>query len=209
MTAHSPVPASTRPRQLGNAILEFALVINLLFLLLLGALDVGMSLGESIQVMQISRDAGHMYARHVDFTLPANQDLIVRLAADLGMSRHGGTGKVILSTVLFVGEPECLAGGLPPPLCPNYNHPVILQRVVIGNPSLPPSRIGEPNPALLDSNGNVTAYLTEPTARATDLELLQLQPGELAYVSEAVFSSTPFSWSLFSDVRHIYTRTIF
>ena len=51
-----------------------------------------MSLSRSLQVTQISRDAGHMYVRYVDLTQAANQDIIVRLASGMGLTRPGRIG---------------------------------------------------------------------------------------------------------------------
>jgi hypothetical protein len=201
---------SNQSRRAGNTLLEFALVVGFLVPLLLGTVNVGMNLSRSIQVTQVSRDAGHMFARYVDFSLPGNQDLIVRLAAGLGMTRTGGNGKVILSKIMFVGETECAAGGLTLAQCTNYNQPVILQRIVIGNASLRASAFGEPNPALLDSQGNVANYLTDVSARAVGFQgLLALQPGEFAYVSEAFFQSPDYDFPGFSRNSSIYARTIF
>lgn len=199
-----------RVAQQGNALVEFALVIGVYLTLLLGAVSLGMGLSRSIQVTQVSRDAGHMYARYVDFSLPGNQDLIVRLAQGLGMTRTGGNGKVILTKIMFVGEAECTAGGVSLPLCVNYNQPVIIQRLVIGNPSLRPSDFGEPNPALLDLQGNVANYLTDLSARAVNFQsLLALQPGEFAYVAEAFFRFPDADLPGMFDATEIYARSIF
>jgi hypothetical protein len=199
-----------RTKKAGNTVVEFALVVGLLVPLLLGTVNVGMNLSRSIQVTQVSRDAGHMFARYVDFSLPGNQDMIVRLATGLGMTRTGGNGKVILTKVMFVGEVECAAGGLTLAQCTNYNQPVILQRLVIGNASLRASAFGEPNPALIDSQGNVANYLTDASARALGFQgLLALQPGEFAYVSEAFFQSPDYDFPGFFRGSSLYARTIF
>lgn len=203
-------PRGRRDARQGNTLVEFALVIGVYLTLLLGAVSLGMGLSRSIQVTQITRDAGHMYARFVDFSLPGNQDVIVRLADGLGMTRTGGNGKVILTKVMFVGEAECAAGGLSLAHCTNYNQPVILQRLVIGNSSLRPSEFGEPNPALLDSQGNVANYLTDLSARAVNFQsLLALQPGEFAYVAEAFFRFPETDFPGFFDGTNVYARSIF
>jgi len=202
--------ASSARGQLGNAVLEFALVSTILVPMLLGTAVVGLKLARSIQVTQLSRDAGHMYARYVDFSLPGNQDLLLRLAQGLGMTRTGGNGKIILSKVMKVGQQECAAAGLSLQGCTNYNHTVILQRIVIGNPGLRPSAIGEPNPSLIDSQGNVSNYLTEVSARAVNFEsILSLEPGEFAYVSEAYVETPWLRFPGFSEETGVYARTIF
>ncbi len=199
-----------RGNQQGNALVEFALVIGVYLTLLLGAVSLGMGLSRSIQVTQISRDAGHMYARFVDFSLPGNQNLIVRLAEGLGMTRTGGNGKVILTKVMFVGEAECAAGGISLAQCTNYNQPVIIQRLIVGNHSLRASAFGEPNPALIDGQGNVSNYLTDLSARAINFQpLLALQPGEFAYVAEAFFRFSGSDFPGVFDATEIYARSIF
>lgn len=203
---------SKRERQRGNAIIEFALVSVFLIPLLLGTVNIGMNLGRSIQVTQVSRDAGHMYVRWVDFSLPANQNIIVRLAQGLGMTRTGGNGKVILSRVMFVGKLQCEGGGLSLAQCTNYNQPVITQQIVIGNPSIRESALGEPPANLLDSKGEITPaeYLTNILTRARNFNnILALQPGEFAYVSEAVFSAPDYDFPGFFKSPQIYARTIF
>ena len=112
-----------RQRQKGNSVIEFALVTVFLVPLLLGTVNVGMNLGRSIQVTQVSRDAGHMYVRWVDFSLAGNQEIIVRLAQGLGMSRTDGNGRVTLTKIMFVGQTECEGAGLDVGQCPNYNYP--------------------------------------------------------------------------------------
>ena len=197
-------------KQRGNTIIEFALVSMFLIPLLLGTVNVGMNLSRSIQVTQVARDAGHMYVRFVDFSLDGNKDIIVRLANGLGMTRDGGNGKVMLTKILFVGELECAAGDMEPEECPNYNYPVIAQRQVIGNPSLYSSLLGEPASGLMDAQGNVTNYLTETTVRAPAFNsILQLEPGEFAYVSEAYFSAPEYDFPGFFEGSSAYARTIF
>ena len=200
-----------RQMQRGNTVVEFALVSVFLVPLLLGTINVGMNLGRSIQVTQVSRDAGHMYVRWVDFSLPGNQEIIVRLSHGLGMTRTGGNGEVTLSKIMFVGQLECEAGGLDVGQCPNYNQPVIMQRLVIGNDSLRDSTVGEPNPALIDEEGNIADYLTDSSARSPGFnDILALQPGEFAFVSEAFFESPEYGFPGYTEEeRSIYARTIF
>lgn len=196
--------------QRGNTIVEFALVSMFLIPLLLGTVNVGMNLSRSIQVTQVSRDAGHMYVRFVDFSLDANKDIVVRLAQGLGMTRDGGNGEVTLSKVLFVGELECQAGGFETWECPNYGYPVITQRQTIGNPDLAQSALGDPPAELMDPAGDIADYLTEVSVRASNFNnILQLQDGEFAYVSEAFFSSPEFDFPGFFENTSVYARTIF
>ena len=200
----------SKRRQSGNAMIEFALCMTLLIPLFLGSVVVGISLRRSVQVTQVSRDAGHMFARWVDFSQPANQDLIVRLAQGLNMTRTGGNGVVILSKVMHIGSTECTAGGLTVGQCTNYNLSVIVQRIVIGNAGLRSSSFGTPGSGLLNSKGEVSNYLTESSARTTGFSnLLSLQIGELAYVSEAFFALPALRFSNYRAIEGVYARTFF
>lgn len=194
-----------RKKQRGNEVIEFALVVSLLFPFLFGTIVVGLSLGRSVLVTQVSRDAGHMYSRSVDFSVPANQSLIERLAQGLDIHVTGGTGVVILSTIMFVGQAQCdaaaLSGG-----CTNLNQPVFINRIVVGNPSAHSSAFGTPT---TDSTGHVSNYLTDPSARASAFAaVLPLQAGELAYVSEVYVPSADYSLPYYKSTG-VYSRTVF
>lgn len=198
-------------RRRGNAVIEFGLCTVFLVPLLLGGVVTGMNLNRSIQGTQVSRDAGHMFVRWVDFSLPANQEMVVRLARGLGMTRTGGNGVVILSRIMFIGETQCTEGNLSLSECTNYNRPVFTQRLVIGNAGLRSSNFGTPSPAILNTKGEIAPanYLTDPTARTGNFEsLLALQPGEVAYVSEAYFASPDFNLGSWAG-SGVYARTIF
>src|SRR5665811_898950 len=143
-----------RPRRgnrRGNELIEFALVMSLLLPLLFGTVVVGLNLGRSIQVTQVSRDAGHMYSRNVDFSDPGNQNLIQRLAQGLNIRVTGGTGVVILSTIEFIGQAQCDAAGLVGSACTNLNQTVFTHRIVIGNASARSSAFGTPSASLVNS----------------------------------------------------------
>lgn len=196
-------------RQRGSELIEFALVAPPLLVLLFGTVVVGSNLGRSLQATQVSRDAGHLYARAVDFSDAANQNLIVRLAQGLGMTRTGGNGVVILSTVTYIGQPQCDAAGLSHAACVNLNYTVFIHRIVIGNPAARASSFGTPRPSLVGSNGDVSNYLTDQSTRANGFSaLLALQPGDVAYVAEAYFQSPDFAMPGFQTTG-VYARSIF
>jgi len=198
-----------RRGECGVELVEFALVMALLMPLLLGSVGAGLNLIRSIQVVQVCRDAGHMFSRGVDFSDPANKALIERLAQGLDIRVEGGTGVVILSTVLMVGPDQCAAGGIPAGSCTNLNQPVIVKRVVIGNSAARASAFGTPPPSLLDASGNVSNYLTNTGARATGFHaVLPLQPGDTAYVAEVYVPSADYSF-LGSANSGVYSRTFF
>jgi hypothetical protein len=204
---------SRRKRQGGNSLTEFALISVFIVPLMMGTVSVGMSLARSIQASQVSRDAGHMFVRQLDFSIPANQDIVVRLAYGMGMTRTGGNGVVILSRIMFIGTAECAAGGLTVAQCPNYNHPVFTQRLTIGNPAKRTSSFGTPASNILQSNGEIIPanYLTQASARVENFTgLLTMQPAELAYVSEAYFEAPEWSFpgTAYTGTG-VYARTIF
>ncbi len=201
-----------RSNQRGNTIVEFTLVAVFLVPLLLGTVNVGMNLSRSIQVTQLSRDAGHMFARFVDFSEAGNQDILVRLSEGLGMTRTGGNGRVTLTRMAQIGDLECEAGGYEPANCPNHGYSVITQQIVIGNNQLRPSNFGDPPSDLLDSKGEIDpdVYLTDIRTRADGFSsLLSLQAGEIAYVAEAYVVSPEFDFPGMFDDTEVYARTIF
>ncbi|MFB3777599.1 MAG: TadE family protein [Bryobacteraceae bacterium] len=198
-----------RRRQRGTELIEFALVATFLLPLLFGTVVMGLNLHRSIQVTQLSRDSGHMYSRSVDFSDPANQAILVRLAQGLGIQSAGGSGVVILSTVTYIGTAQCAAAGLSSGACTNLNYPVITNRIVIGNASARSSAFGTPNPELIGSKGDVSNYLTNTSARADGFSsVLAMQPGDLAYVSEVYVPSSDYGMPGF-EMTGVYCRTVF
>jgi hypothetical protein len=199
----------SRGKQRGNEVIEFALVTSLLLPFLFGTVVVGLNLGRSVQVTQVSRDAGHMYSRSVDFSDPGNQNLIQRLAQGLNIRVTGGTGVVILSTIEFMGQAQCDAAGLSGSACTNLNQPVFTNRIVIGNHSARSSAFGTPSASIVNSTGQVSNYLTNTTARAAGFNaVLPLAAGELAYVSEVYVPSADYSLPGYTATG-VYSRTVF
>jgi hypothetical protein len=198
-----------RRGQKGTEIVEFALVMLFLIPILYGTFVVGLNLRRSIQVTQVSRDAGHMYARSVDFSDSANQNLIVRLAQGLNITATGGSGVVILSTIEFIGQAQCTAAGLSSSGCTNLNQPVITQRIVIGNSGAHASAFGSPTANLIGSDGNVANYMTDTSAVAQGFSsVLTLTAGQIAYVSEVYVPSTNYAMPGYQSTG-VYCRTIF
>lgn len=178
----------SRARQRGNTILEFALVAVFLIPLLFGSFNLGMNLNQTVRVTQVVRDAGHMYARYVDFSLPSNKNILVRLAMGLGMTADGGEGVIILSKITFINDADCTGAGIPLGECVNRNNYVITHRVVVGNASLRTSNFGTPSSAIMDSAGNVTDIYRQMSARATNFShLIALQSSQFAFVAEGFF----------------------
>jgi hypothetical protein len=202
-------PKGRRKKQRGSEVVEFALVASFLLPILFGTVVVGLNIARSIQVTQVSRDAGHMYSRSVDFSDPVNKSIVERLAQGLNIHVSGGTGVVILSTILFAGQAQCTAAGLIGSACTNLNQPVFIHRVVIGNSSARVSAFGTPNPEIIDSSGRITNYLTNTSARANGFSaVLPLQAGDMAYVSEVYVPSTDYSLPGYQSTG-VYSRTVF
>jgi hypothetical protein len=202
-------PKGRRKKQRGSEVIEFALVASFLLPLLFGTVVVGLNLGRSIQVTQVSRDAGHMYSRSVDFADPNNQAIIERLALGLHINVTGGTGVVILSTIMFAGQAQCTAAGLIGSACTNLNQSVFIHRVVIGNSAARASTFGTPSPGIIDSSGDVSNYLTNSSAVANGFSaVLPLAAGDLAYVSEVYVPSTDYALPGYGSTG-VYSRSIF
>lgn len=217
MRKTNDVAARRKKDQRGIEITEFALFSMLMIPLFLGVTSAGIALGKAIQTAQVSRDAGHMFVRQVDFSQSQNQDLIVRVAKGLNMTRTGGNGSVVLSQVLMIGDAECLAGGVQPASCGNLGYAVITQRIVVGNPTLFTSTVGNPPASLLNTDGTITAnrYLTNASCRANTLSnangtgLLTLLPAERTFIAEAYFRAPELAFLNRGQALNIYSRNYF
>ena len=138
-----------RPKQGGNTILEFALVMVFLVPMFAGSFTIGMALAKDIQVSNVARDAVVLMVRAATdpesglslgpclaptgaCTTNNNQRIIVAAASGLGMNSDAqqdpsstGNAVVILSKVGMVGPAECSVGVtnpvlVPPIQAPNY-----------------------------------------------------------------------------------------
>jgi hypothetical protein len=186
-----------RKKQKGIAVMEFALVAPALVVIMAGVVTVGMNLSRLIRVAQVTRDAASMYVRSVDFSLPGNKDLLVRLSQTLGITRTGGRGVIILSKITFIPQSKCTELNLSP--C-NGNKHVITQRLTIGNPVYV-SQIASPSAYLLDSQGLVRDYMKEVSAVATPPDLT-LSEGQYAYIVETYADRV-------ASASSVYSRAVF
>ncbi len=196
----------------GNALVEFALVIVFLVPILFGVFSIGMSLTLSVQAAVVARDAGAMFMRYVDFSVPANQALIVRIARGMGMTETGGNGVVILSQIMKVGAAQCVPPYADTTACPNFNRHVIIKRIVIGNAALTTSSIGTPGPSIITADGSIgqSDYLADSSARADAFDsLMSLGDGEFAYVSEAYFITPQLDMPGVRTGTFVYQRSVF
>jgi hypothetical protein len=131
---------------------EFAFSLLVFIPLLLGTGVIGINLVRSLQTIQLARDAGHMYARGVDFSQDGNKTVLRDLGATLGLSTTPGQGSatVILTALTYVDKNACAAAGAadangnPNSACVNFRKWVIAQRIVLGNSSIRGSNYGAP-----------------------------------------------------------------
>ena len=136
----------------GVAIVEFSFVMLVLVPLLLGTTAVGVNMVRSLQTIQLGRDAGHMYARGVDFSQIGNKTILATIGGGVGLSTTNGSGNavVILSSIAYVDKATCLSDGLTvdaggnPIGCTNLGKWVFTQRLVIGKSSIHASNFGSP-----------------------------------------------------------------
>src|SRR5271157_576493 len=101
-----------RKGQKGSMIVEFVLVMALIMVpLLLGLMVVGFNLIRSIQVNQVNRDAGHMFARGVDFSSDPNglidRAILFQMAPQLQITTSSGLENMILSAIEYIGPNTC------------------------------------------------------------------------------------------------------
>jgi hypothetical protein len=168
--------------------------------------------------VQICRDAAHMYARGVDFSQTANQNILVSLATGSGMTTSGGNGVMIMSQVIQVYQADCTAAGLTAGQCSNLNQLVYVNRLVTGNSGLRSSNYGTPPSALVNAQGNIAAsdYLTKPslvltggmTTELTNAGLI-LNDGDIAYLTEFYESTPDLSFLGAGGTGGVYAKAIF
>lgn len=145
----------------------------------------------------MTRDVGRMAVRGLDFSVPANQELIVGsasrpnlppMALGLGMQPNGGnvTGSISGNGVLVLSTLTRISTTCG---CSNSDQIVVAKRVVIGNNTLFTSAYGAPSASAINSDtGAVTNYANDATARASSFgSVVNLSSGEFAYVVEAKF----------------------
>ena len=178
--------------------------------LLLGVTGVGLALVRDIQVQQVARDAGHMYAQGIDFSpvQTGNRNLLMRIARSLGITETSPSKAIILTTVRFVTSIDCKAGGYSNG-CANQGSYAISKRVVLGDSVNIKSAFGQP-PAM-DSSGNVqqSVILNDARDRVDPFSpaiaalwqaqwTANQQNGQLAYVSEVIVTSSDLAWTGFA-----------
>jgi hypothetical protein len=167
----------------GVSTFEFALSLLVLVPLILGTGAIGINMIRTLQTVQLARDAGHMFAKGVDFSQTGNKNILASLGAGLGLSTTAGSGRavVILSALTYVDGSTCTAGNQAngngsAATCTNLGKWVFVQRLQVGNNTLRTSNYGAPitngsdlaNNVTLDSQGKISVgqYATRTGAVA-------------------------------------------
>jgi hypothetical protein len=204
-----------REKRSGVSSIEFAFSLLIMVPLLLGTFVLGYNMIRALQTVQLARDAGHMYARGIDFALSGNQTIIADLGSDLGLSATAGSGSavVILSQLTYVDKNACAAvgavdaSGNPTAACTNYTQWVFTQRLTVGNTSVRTSNFGSPSGVTIGSDGKISA--SDQATKAGDVANFSgvnpysvvngvasgLPSGQVLYLAEAAasgFNLAPF-----------------
>ncbi len=196
----------------GAALIEFMFTSLIWLPLLLGTTVFGINLIRAIQVSQLARDSGHMYAYGIDFSQSQNAALLQRLAAALNIQQTGGEGAIVLSKITLVTNSDCVAANLK--VCPNNGKYVFTSVVVFGNQTYASTKLGSLSSKYYTSGANLQAaqYLTDPSLVATGFPSPPIvfpadQPGQYAFVSEVNLSSGLSNVTGYSTGS--YARSIF
>jgi hypothetical protein len=159
----------------GASMIEFAFITFTLVPLLIGAGVIGVNLIRTLQTEQLARDAGHMFARGVDFSAVGNQQILANIGSSLSMTATAGSGSavVILSALTYVDNNACATGGAVdrngnPSGCNNLGKWVFTQRLTVGNSGIRSSNMGAPHGVTVNSDGTIdpSAYVTNSGAVA-------------------------------------------
>ncbi len=204
-------PIRNKPGERGSGLVEFVLCFGIVWLpLFLGLSVFGFNIVRGIQVTQVCRDAGHMYAYGTDFSQTGGQNLLASLATGMKLTSTGNA-KIILSTVTYIAASDCLAAGLQADTthCPNLQSYVFARRVVVPSSSgiAFTSSLGSLSGVTLDSAGGVSSYdqlhntgaqLTTGFTASTGISLPN--SSQVTYVSEMYAQALrPIAWSSFNN----------
>jgi hypothetical protein len=213
-----------RSRRRGVAYIELALLMTVFIPLMLGVISCGLNMHLQLQTVQLARDAGHMFARYIDFTLLGNQQVLAAVSGTLGLSTTAGSGNavVILSTVRYVDVAACQQAGKVdshgvPAGCTNFQKWVFSKRLVIGNNNLRASNLGTPSASIITSDGSISitnqVLSTSDIATPTGINPWNSTTGKglpsnnMVYVAEA--SAKGFHMPPFSMGTNTYAQVYF
>lgn len=180
---------SHKRNERGSSMIEFILVSSMFLVpLLVGIFTYGFAVLRSVEVVQFTRDVGHMYSRGVDFSTQANQNLLtgklangLNIVANSGNVTGGNTGYgvTVMSTFTKVAA-TCS--------CNNSGHIVVMRRIVIGNNTNYSTPYG--SPGTIAANGDVANYSGDVSARADNFSnVMTMTDGEISYMAEGYFTA--------------------
>lgn len=197
-----------RRNRRGQSVIEFALVLPLMVLMLTGTVTAALVFERQMTVVQISRNAGNMFARGVDFTKTANQEVLLRAADGLGMTTGAGTGVIYLSRIEKAPDGSANAGKL-----------IVTERYVIGDTSISASKIGTPDDSIWPDpdkplpHGDVQSPDSETTARAESLPavlLTKMPDNGAAFVAEVFHRPSGLIFAQFNPANELlYSRSVY
>ncbi len=196
-------------RRRGIAILEFTLSTMFLIPLLLGTLVFGFRLIRSIEMMQITRDLGHMYLKGVNFANPGPQQNAQTLASGFNLTTTG-TSLVILSELKTEQQSDCDAANIAPAgtACANLGQPVFIQQLTVGNSTAGVSPFG--TPPTTAGQVSIVDQARNPAAVARNFtSVLTIPAGVIAYMAEMINLTPDLNVPGFSGKPLVYARSIF
>jgi hypothetical protein len=194
-----------RQNSRGGAVLEFSLIVGTMVSLFLGTFGIGINLIHGLEIVQLARDAGHMFARGIAFSSdsPGNIQILNTIGKTVGLKTDdaaGSTAVLYLSKVTYVDNPTCIAGGQAAG-CHNFGQWVHVQKQLsFGNTTIFTSGFGNPNSLTAGSDGSIapSIYVTNDGARCTPCSTLGINSGaigvpsrESIYISEAAAKGFP------------------
>lgn len=142
----------------GNSLVEFSFIAIWMVTLFLGTVGVGINLIRGLEVVQLARDAGHMFARGVDFSTrsPGNVKILATVGQSMGLNTtnpSASSAVLYLSKITYVDNPTCHLGGQPDN-CANHGKWVFTQRqFTFGNTTIYSSIFGNPNSLPVGTDG--------------------------------------------------------
>jgi hypothetical protein len=200
------------PRHLrsGIAVMEFAMCAVFVVPLLLGVFVFGFKFIRSLQMIQITRDLGHMYVRGVNFRNPGPISNAQTLATGYNLTSTG-TSVVYLSQIKVVQQSDCDAapGAVAGRPCANLGLTVFAEQLTIGNPSMGASPFGTP-PLQSNFTVSIADQAGNPLAVAGGFNaMISLNAGEIAHLAEMINQTADLNVPGFSGRPQVYARAVF
>lgn len=193
----------------GMAVMEFAMCSVFLVPMLLGIFVFGFRLIRSLQMIQVTRDLGHMYVRGVNFRNSGPIANAQTLASGYNLTSTGSS-VVYLSSLKVIQQADCDAANLVPGVaCANLGKTVFTEQLTIGNSASGACPFGTP-PLQADSTVSKANQANNSAAVAGGFSpILTLNAGETAYLAEMINQTPDLNVPGFSGRPQVYARAIF